>query len=103
MEYKKEKIGCYEKYTNECYEELRIGQEGEDFIRNQLAVRLDNYIFTHMVGKYEHTKYFDRPTFLDWLLRRRRTINIKVDIKEMLPYPPKGDNIIFAPDFDNKE
>ena len=54
-----------------------------------LEHNLAAYIYKHTVKKYNKTIYIDRPTFLEWLLRKQRSIVVNVDVSDILLDPPK--------------
>ena len=85
MEYKKEKISTYQKFSLEALEEMSIKQIEDDFYQGLMTAELSNFIATSMRGKYSGIMGFKRPTFLDWLLRRSRYMNYTIDVKEIFP------------------
>lgn len=76
-----EKVAHYIKVTPEF---LQTGQEADDFIYDQLTVMLHGYIYTMAKEEGEITVHVERPTFLDWLLRRTKEKKVKYVIKELV-------------------
>jgi len=77
-----------EEYLSEI--KMKAGVESEDFLKQLLTVRIKAYFYSHETDEKEITCYSERPTFLDWLLRRTRTHVVNVKVKDILKNPPKG-------------
>ena len=69
---------------------MKAGVESEDFMKQLLTVRIKAYFYSHESDEKEMIFYSKRPTFLDWLLRRKRRHVVNVKIKDILKNPPKG-------------
>jgi hypothetical protein len=68
--------------------EMLNRDDGLQFAKNEICYRLNAYIFTSQNQEKEVSYLFDRPTFLDWLLRRRREARFIVKSKDALLDPP---------------
>jgi len=92
--FRKEKAAVIQKITNEAISDLKftIGQEGDDFMRENLTVMLSASIYTHLAEERELVYDFDRPTFTDWLLRRKRKAKFNLKVKDLLLILPISEN-----------
>jgi hypothetical protein len=75
---------------------MDIGMIDDDFIRNQLTCLMKASVYEWSNPTQTVYKTLPAPSFLDWLLRRKKTVAIEVDCKEILVEPPvKSDNCYF--------
>lgn len=69
----------------------------EYHVDKQHVRQLDAFFYKRSLCEKNITYEFEieRPTFLDWLFRRKRTItkSIKVNIEEVLKNPPNNNSI----------
>lgn len=78
-----------------------IDTVNDDFIRDLLTVKLEGFIYAHTQGTQTITVLSEKPTFLDWLLRRKRSFTLKVDCLEVFKNPQavrEGNIIMFKLD-----
>jgi len=94
--YTKQKISAYMKATPEMMTErnLRIGMDGEDFINDLLTCQLEAFIYKSAQPTQTTYHYVPRPTFLDWMLKRRKVINITVECDKVLKVAPDDKSIL---------
>jgi len=92
--FRKEKAGAMTKISNQAISDLVLekGQEGDDFLKELLTVQLSASIYTHLAEERELVYDFDRPTFTDWLLRRKRKAKFKLKVKDLLLILPISEN-----------
>ena len=90
IEFTKEKMAAIEKISKELLTEsvVDIGQSSEDFLADTLSFRLSASIYSNMSEERDLVYEFKRPTFLDWLLRRKRIATFKLKVKDLLLIPP---------------
>lgn len=65
--------------------------DGDNLIKNKITLRLQGYVYQMTVAEKEITYHFDKPSFLDWLLGRRKSKTIKINIADALKNPPITD------------
>lgn len=79
-EYKlsREKVADYMRITREA---LQSGHINDDFIRDELTYQLIGFVYSAAkeTGQLHKTIEIERPTFLDWLLRRKKYIGVSID------------------------
>jgi len=94
IEFKKERISSFCKVSKEFISELNIsaGTDYEDMIYDTLTVKLDAFIYSALQEERVLTYYCPRPTFLDWLLRRKRKVEWTLKVKDLMLNPPKNKN-----------
>lgn len=87
--YSREKIAVHMKINPELIQgsELVVGREGEDFILEQLTAQLSVNFLARKKETRKEIYTFEPPTFLDWLLRRRRAVEVHLNVKELLKTP----------------
>jgi hypothetical protein len=61
----------------------------EEYCQDQIQFNLEAYVLEHCWQKKQVDFTFERPSFLDWLFRRKRKVRIDLDIKDILIDPPK--------------
>jgi hypothetical protein len=61
-----------------------IGYVNDDFILNQMTIRLSGLIYENLSETRDLEYYCDRPKFLDWLLRRKKKVVFELDVKDLL-------------------
>ena len=75
-----ERIVSYVKVSKE----IITGTDGDDYIRDTLTTMLYGTILTASKESGEIEVYVKRPSFLDWLLRRNKTINVPYTIRQLM-------------------
>jgi len=73
-------------YGIQCTEEYWIGQK--DWVTGDLVSRVRTFLFVHRNPKQEVTYTFGRPSFLDWVFRKKKTVTIEVQCLDILKNPP---------------
>ena len=96
IEFEKEKIATMQKISNEIFTdlELQVSQIDNDIIYNTMTMRLSGFIYSNLADERSLDYYFDKPTFLDWILRRKRKATFNLKVKDLLLNPPKTKNSI---------
>jgi len=94
IKFEKEKIAIMQKISNEVLNDLILedGTCNDDFINDMFTMRLTASIYSNLADERSLDYYFDRPTFLDWLLRRKRKATFNLKVKDLLLNAPKTDN-----------
>jgi len=87
----KQRISCSMKVSKDFINEAKITSEYL-MIQDELAFRLDTFVYQQLLEEKELVYYFQRPKFFEWLLRKPRTAKFKFVAKETLTNPPKMDN-----------
>jgi len=75
-----ERIAHFIKVNNE----LIKAKDGDDFIKDTITAGMTAFVYTASKEVGEFTVHVKRPTFLDWLLRRDRTIVIPYTIRQLM-------------------
>lgn len=60
----------------------------EDLMNRRVTARIDAYFLERTIEEKEITYYLDKPSFLDWLLGRRKKATVKVSVKDILKNHP---------------
>jgi len=104
-EFEKKKIFAYQKISKEMLptdilERLKkemvfdlnykVGIESDDFFKGLAITLLEGTIYKWTQENRTIIQSIKRPTFLDWLLRRRKQITIKIDVSELLKTDKHG-------------
>lgn len=89
--FEKEKLTVMKKISNEVLKSTNfdISTEYMDFVKDQLTAKLAAFIYADTVVERKLEYWFDRPTFFDWLFRRRRKAIFKLKIKDILLNAPE--------------
>lgn len=88
--FSREKISTHCKVSRDIITEasIRIGNEGIDFIEETLTAQLEAFVWSRLSEKRTITNVFKRPSFLEWLFRKKREVKIEIDVKDLLLNPP---------------
>ena len=91
VEFNLNKISIFSKVPNELIVDakLNVWECGDNFLKNMLTARLDAYLFENQADERTLTYYCERPKFLDWLLRRKKRVEWKLIVKDLLLNPPR--------------
>ena len=91
IEFNKERIATMQKISKELVSDpsFALGTENDDFIKDEMTLKLTGYIYSNMADVRTLTYYCDRPKFLDWLLRRSKRVQWELKVKDLLLNPPK--------------
>lgn len=91
VEFTRERLSLIECVSKDYIQSLdfQIANSGDDFVNETFTMRLDAYFLTNTADERTLTYYCPRPTFFDWLFRRRKDIKWKLYVKDILINPPK--------------
>jgi len=105
--YTKERVSNIKKVSRQVIQDIEIttGQDGEDFIRDEMTAELSGFIYSLMHDEKKLTYVVKRPTFLDWLLRREKFVRFTVKVSDVLIYPPQPKDTVrlYAVEQDGEE
>jgi len=91
----KEKVATYVKISRDA---LKIGMEGNDFAVDLLTAQLVGHVFSAAKehGDLEKCIEIERPTFLDWLLRRKKLklVTIPYEISHLVEVKDLPENTL---------
>ena len=99
IKFDREKVAVMQKISKEVLSNLKLEfSQGEDDFVNEateaMTMRLTGFIYSNLAEERDLNYYFDRPTFLDWLLRRRRKATFKLRVEDLLLNPPTTNKTI---------
>ena len=80
-----------EKISSECLNDiaLNIGQASIDDMLNDIyTLELVGWIYSRTIEERKLTYYCERPTFLDWLFRRKKKVEFDFKASDLLINPP---------------
>lgn len=60
-----------------------FGTVDDQFVRNELTALLEGYIYEHTISEKTIEIVYPKPTFLDWLLGRKRVVDFKISVKDV--------------------
>lgn len=99
--YTKEKISEIQKISEEVFTnlQLEVGRIDDDFIYQELTLKLSGYVYSNMAEERDLVYYCDRPKSFDWLFRRKRKVVFHLSVKDLLINPnPKNTTRIYLID-----
>ena len=76
----KEKIAVYYKVSKQ----FMAQSDAMDFIQGTLTARMDAFVLAASKEQGEITVFVPRPSFLDWLFRRTRTVVQPYTIRQLM-------------------
>lgn len=82
-----EKIAHFIKVTDE----LIKGRDGDDFIKEMITCAMYGHVLIASKEQGEIEVFVRRPSFLDWLFRRSKTIKRSYEIRQLMKHPPIPD------------
>lgn len=87
-----EKIAAVQKIPSTVLADMKIDlhQNADDFIHDRFTLQMTAKIYTDTVDERVLVYHCERPTFLDWLLRRRKRVEFDFKAKDLLLAPPKN-------------
>jgi len=93
--FEKERIATMSKVSCELMSQMELDkcQIDDDYLMNTMTYRLSASIYSNTVEQRKLTYHFERPSFFDWLFRRKRKVEINVEVKDLLLNPP-ADNVV---------
>lgn len=89
-----EGLTVWQKVSEQAIRDLRldIDRNLDDFVKKTMTMKLTGTIHSNLAEERDLEYYFDRPTFLDWLLRRKRKATFKLKVKDLALNPPNIEN-----------
>lgn len=69
--------------------ELSQGLESNDFSDGLMTLMLKQIFYSTLSDTKDLEYTFNRPTFLEWILRKKKIVNVKCEVKDVLINPPK--------------
>lgn len=93
--YEKKEVAEQIKIPMSVFTEMKTetGQVMNDFVNETLTVQLQAFIYEQTIDERELIYEFNRPTFLDWLLRRKRKAIFHFKAADLLLNPPQEKNL----------
>lgn len=64
----------------------------QDHLYHSWSTHLDAYFYTHLKDTQTITVYHKRPTFFEWLFRKKIAIEVSIECKELFRNPPELDH-----------
>ena len=64
--------------------EFDVAQMADDVMNDVYTAMVKCAVYTHTVAKPQIIFYAKPPSFLDWLLRRKRKLTFEVELKDIL-------------------
>lgn len=94
-EFKKERIAVYNKVPKTVISDIifKTDDVGDDFIEDTLTYMMYGNIYSKMADERILYYYAPKPTFFDWLLGRRKMVEFKLRVKDILISPPQKETI----------
>lgn len=91
VEFIKEKIASFMRMPEQVFADIQIhhGQQSDDFLKGEMTVQIVGFIYANLVDERDLVFYCERPTFFDWLLRRKKVAKFHFKAKDLLLDPPK--------------
>ena len=91
IDFTKEKLYTHAYISKTMLADLNFqtSQQSDDFINDQLTIKLTGYIYTNLSDERELEYFFDKPTFFDWLFGRKRKAKFNLKVKDILLNPPQ--------------
>lgn len=85
----KEKIRVINWISKELLNDFEVRCGFEDFVKNEMYIELSAIIYSNLADERELVYFCKRPTFMDWILRRREKAKFNLKIKDLLSIPEK--------------
>jgi len=94
--FEKEKVTMVQKISEELLNGLKLEtyKDIDAYFRKTMTLRLSGFIYSNLADERNLDYYFDRPTFFEWLFRKRRKATFNLKVKDLLLNAPKTDNSI---------
>jgi len=92
--YISERLGADTEIIESCLTDLDLNITKEEYIKDVLKAQLVGFIYSNTIDERQLEYYCERPSFLDWLFRRKKKVMFNFKAKDLLINPPK--------DFQNK-
>jgi hypothetical protein len=93
VRFNREKVVAQMQIAKECLSDIKlnIAQTSEDFMSDKLTVQLVGFIYSNTIDERKLEYNLERPTFFDWLFRRRKKVVFDFKAKDLMLNPPKTD------------
>lgn len=91
VRFNREKVAATMQMSRECLSDLKLskGQTSDDFLQDKLTAQLTGFIYSNTIDERKLEYYLERPTFFDWLFRRRKKVLFDFKAKDLMLNPPK--------------
>lgn len=92
--YEKTKLFVESKISKELLNDIKIQtfSDDSDILTNMLTARMTAYVYSNLSEERNLTYYFDKPTFFEWLFRKKRKAVFNLKVKDLLLNAPKSEN-----------
>lgn len=77
-----------EKWGARCFSDP-VFSNFDDYAKGRMVHEMHAYMYQRTLPVHTVSYEFERPTFLDWLLRRKRKFTVDIHANEVLMDPPK--------------
>lgn len=96
--FKRNSFVAYQKFSNEYASTIMLGfsQDSNDYFNETFSAKIQMDFFAKFIEERTFTKEFKRPTFFDWLFRRKPKYTFNVKVSEVTKYVPNGDNVLMV-------
>jgi hypothetical protein len=98
VRFNREKVAATMQMSKDCLVDLKldIGQTSENYISDMLTARLTGHVYSNTIDERKLEYYLERPTFFDWLFRRRKKVVFDFKAKDLMLNPPNfnGDTLL---------
>jgi hypothetical protein len=91
VEFQREKIQAMKKISKSVFSDYILEYQ-EGFVEEMLTVKMAGFVYENMADERELVYCCPKPSFLDWLLRRKRKVVFNLKTKDLLIDPPKLEN-----------
>lgn len=93
--FEKLKLSAIEKISSDCITNISfyLGQTAEDILDDMYTFQIVGYVYSRTIDERKLTYYCERPTFLDWLFRRKKKIEFDFKASDLLINPPDEDTL----------
>lgn len=88
-EFIKEQLGAYCGISDQMFVDEHFEVTKNELLMPELWARLTAYVYSNIAEDRDIEYYCPRPTFLDWILRRRKKVIFNLKVKDLLINPPK--------------
>ena len=90
IKFDREKIAAMQIFSDDIIADmdLRIGKCCDQFVTQETTAILSAYFYSNKKEERIMSYTFKRPTFFEWLFRKKRTAKFNVVVKDLLINPP---------------
>jgi len=91
VRFNREKVAAIMQMSKDCLVDLKldIRQTSDNYISDTLTARLTGHIYSNTIDERKLEYHLERPTFFDWLFRRRKKVVFDFKAKDLMLNPPK--------------